>query len=103
MSKALLNLLALELHGTRALGPGLRYAIWTQGCPGGESPESIQARVDRVIKRIKKVHSDYWAKAKESDGLDRGGDGACSLMTWYSDPDDAQSCWFRMAIRPNAR
>jgi anaerobic ribonucleoside-triphosphate reductase activating protein len=33
MSGEILNLLDIERHGTRALGPGLRYVIWTQGCP----------------------------------------------------------------------
>lgn len=33
MNGKILNLLDVERHGTRTLGPGLRYAIWTQGCP----------------------------------------------------------------------
>lgn len=33
MNGEILNLLDVERHGTRALGPDLRYAIWTQGCP----------------------------------------------------------------------
>jgi len=39
----LLSLFYVMRKGTRALGPGLRYAIWTQGCPfecpGCISPE----------------------------------------------------------------
>lgn len=33
MNGEVLNLLDIERNGTRSLGPGLRYAIWTQGCP----------------------------------------------------------------------
>lgn len=33
MNGKILNLLDIERSGTRSLGPGLRYAIWTQGCP----------------------------------------------------------------------
>lgn len=33
MNGKVLNLLDIERNGTRSLGPGLRYAVWTQGCP----------------------------------------------------------------------
>lgn len=33
MNGEVLNLLDVERQGTHALGPGLRYAVWTQGCP----------------------------------------------------------------------
>jgi broad specificity phosphatase PhoE len=29
------------------------WDIWTQGCPGGESPSDITARVDRLLGRLK--------------------------------------------------
>ena len=44
MSDRILNLMDVCRSGSRALGPGLRYVIWTQGCPfhckGCISPES---------------------------------------------------------------
>ena len=53
MPKALLNLLALERRGTRALGPGLRYALWTQGCPfacpGCVTPEGRPVEPAQVV------------------------------------------------------
>ncbi|MEV0155750.1 histidine phosphatase family protein [Micromonospora sp. NPDC050686] len=29
-----------------------RWNLWTDGCPGGESPEQVGARVDRLLARI---------------------------------------------------
>jgi broad specificity phosphatase PhoE len=36
--------------------PGWR--VFTHGCPGGESPADVAARVDRVIARIRRVQGD---------------------------------------------
>jgi sedoheptulose-bisphosphatase len=32
------------------------WDIWIDGCPGGESPEDIIERVDRLIKEIRETH-----------------------------------------------
>jgi broad specificity phosphatase PhoE len=37
----------------QARAPG--WMIFTDGCPGGESPEQVAARVDRVIARVRSV------------------------------------------------
>jgi broad specificity phosphatase PhoE len=29
------------------------WTLWTDGCPGGESPEQVAARVDRVLQRVR--------------------------------------------------
>ena len=42
-----------EIHETR---PG--WDLWRDGCPGGESPERIGARVDRVLARLADVDGD---------------------------------------------
>jgi broad specificity phosphatase PhoE len=34
------------------------WMIFTDGCPKGESPDEIQARIDRVIKRVRAVEDD---------------------------------------------
>jgi probable phosphoglycerate mutase len=31
------------------------WSVWTHGCPGGESPEQVARRVDRVIERCREV------------------------------------------------
>ena len=31
------------------------WSVWTHGCPGGESPEQVARRVDRVIARCREV------------------------------------------------
>ena len=37
----------------RATRPG--WLVFTDGCPGGESPEQVGARVDRVIAKVRAV------------------------------------------------
>lgn len=34
------------------------WMIFTDGCPSGESPDEIQARIDRVIKKVRAVEGD---------------------------------------------
>jgi broad specificity phosphatase PhoE len=31
------------------------WDLWTQGCPGGESPDEVQARVDRVWAKVRRL------------------------------------------------
>jgi sedoheptulose-bisphosphatase len=41
------------------------WDIWRDGCPGGESPEQIKTRLDRVIKEIRdKYHAPAIGKPK---------------------------------------
>ena len=47
------GLTAKEIH---ARAPG--WMLFTDGCPGGESPAQVAARVDRVIARIRTVEGD---------------------------------------------
>ena len=42
-----------QIHRNR---PG--WMLFTDGCPGGESPDQISARVDRVIARVRAVKND---------------------------------------------
>ncbi len=39
-----------QIHATRP-----NWLIFTDGCPGGESPEEVQTRVDRVIAKVRAV------------------------------------------------
>jgi broad specificity phosphatase PhoE len=42
-----------QIHDSR-----LDWSLWRDGCPGGESPEEIGARVDRVLARATKALDD---------------------------------------------
>jgi broad specificity phosphatase PhoE len=49
----------------KGLGP---WDIWTDGCPGGESPEQIITRLDRLIEEIKtKYHAPFIGKPKSPE------------------------------------
>jgi broad specificity phosphatase PhoE len=34
------------------------WSLWTDGCPGGESPEQVGARLDRVLSRARELLAD---------------------------------------------
>ena len=40
----------------RETDPG--WSLWTDGCPGGESPAQVRERVDRLIERVAAVDGD---------------------------------------------
>ncbi|PPQ67064.1 hypothetical protein CVT25_005665 [Psilocybe cyanescens] len=42
------------------------WKIWNDGCPGGESVEEMQARVDRVIKKVREYHREYKEEGKHT-------------------------------------
>ncbi|GAA0445136.1 phosphoglycerate mutase [Actinoplanes capillaceus] len=42
--------------GIRAGRPG--WSLWTDGCPGGESPDRVGARLDRVLARAREFGGD---------------------------------------------
>jgi len=53
----------------KASRPSGRWDIWHDGCPGGESPEDIEKRVDSLIKDIKEVHKFAVEEDKPGDVL----------------------------------
>lgn len=73
----ILNLWSVCAEGTRALGPGDRYVIWTQGCmkrcPGCTSPES-QAIEPKMIVDVEQLASDIIAKRNMSGITISGGE-----------------------------
>jgi len=53
-----------------AAGLDRAWDIWTDGCPGGESPEDVTARVDRLIEDIRsRFHAPCIGKPKSSTVL----------------------------------
>jgi probable phosphoglycerate mutase len=43
-----------EIHG----GPQPGWLLWTDGCPGGESPDEIAARVDPLVEELRRLPGD---------------------------------------------
>lgn len=40
----------------KASRPSGKWDIWVDGCPGGESPDDISTRVDKLIQDIREIH-----------------------------------------------
>lgn len=47
------GLTSQEIHVERPA-----WSLWTDGCPGGESPDQIAGRLDRLLARVAKVEGD---------------------------------------------
>ncbi|PSN58627.1 phosphoglycerate mutase-like protein, partial [Corynespora cassiicola Philippines] len=45
------------------------WNIWSDGCPGGESPQQVTDRLDKFIKRIKEHQKERMNKDEDSDIL----------------------------------
>ncbi len=71
MEKRILNLLNVCRKGSWALGPGLRYVLWTQGCPfhckGCTTPEG-QAIVERLLVDVDLMAADI-IRRRSIDGI----------------------------------
>ncbi|KAI9767084.1 MAG: hypothetical protein M1835_007089 [Candelina submexicana] len=56
-----------ELRAKEGLNPN--WNIWTDGCPGGESPKDVTARLDRLIKDLQsRFHQNAIGKPKNDAG-----------------------------------
>lgn len=73
----ILNLWGVCRQGSKALGPGLRYVVWTQGCikrcPGCISPESQQI-TPRVIMETSALATDIINNSRISGITISGGE-----------------------------
>ncbi|EIN08823.1 phosphoglycerate mutase-like protein [Punctularia strigosozonata HHB-11173 SS5] len=70
------------------------WDIWVDGCEGGESAEEMCARVDEVVKEVKRIHREWYEDPARKDG-ERGGDvlivshghfSRCFLARWLELP-----------------
>ncbi|KAM7205682.1 Histidine phosphatase superfamily [Rhypophila sp. PSN 637] len=62
-----------EMRKEQGLDPA--WDIWKDGCPGGESPEDINERLDRLIKDIRsKWHNPVMGNNKQEDAGQQHGD-----------------------------
>lgn len=46
------------LRGSEILAMRPGWELFRDGCPGGESPEEVSARADRVVRRIRAINGD---------------------------------------------
>jgi sedoheptulose-bisphosphatase len=53
----------------KASRPSGTWDIWQDGCPGGESPQDIEKRVDSLIKDIREIHKKAVEEDKPGDVL----------------------------------
>jgi sedoheptulose-bisphosphatase len=51
----------------KASRPSGTWDIWKDGCPGGESPEDIEKRVDGLIAQITEIHKNATEKNENGD------------------------------------
>lgn len=53
-----------------------KWDIWTDGCPGGESPQDVIDRIDSLIREIREQHhAPYMGKSKDDCKKDGGSTG----------------------------
>lgn len=63
-----------ELRRKKGLPSGRGgWDIWVDGCEGGESPEQMTVRVDRVVQKVKALHR-AWVEDPDRKADDIGGD-----------------------------
>ncbi|POS81361.1 phosphoglycerate mutase [Diaporthe helianthi] len=54
----------------QGLGDNSSWDIWTDGCPGGESPHDVTQRLDRLIARVRSYQEPFMRRGGQPNGLE---------------------------------
>lgn len=76
------------LRKAKGLDQDHPWSIWEDGCEGGEMPQQVQERIDRLIDRIQAIHQKALDENRPSDVLvfGHGHILRCFVLRWVKRP-----------------